>query len=135
MTMYIIVSIISGILFGILDGVINANPLAKILYDVYSPIVKTSINIPAGIAIDLIYGFTMAGLFLLLYNSLPGKTGLVKGMSYALLIWFFRVLMGSASQWMMFAVPLKTLLYTLAAGLGEMFLLGLLYGLTLRPKS
>ncbi len=29
MIRYIIVSIVSGILFGILDGVINANPLAR----------------------------------------------------------------------------------------------------------
>jgi len=45
---YIIVSIVSGILFGILDGVINANPLAQRLYEVYKPIAKTTINPLAG---------------------------------------------------------------------------------------
>jgi hypothetical protein len=44
MTGYIIVSIVSGIVFGILDGVIHANPLAQRLYEVYKPIAKTSIN-------------------------------------------------------------------------------------------
>ena len=69
MVKYIIVSIVSGLLFGTLDGVINANPLAQRLYEVYKPIAKTSINVPAGIVIDLGYGFVMAGVFLLLYKT------------------------------------------------------------------
>jgi hypothetical protein len=130
---YIIISVISGILFGLLDGVINANPLAQRLYIVYKPIAKTSINPLAGIVIDLVYGFAMAGVFLLLYNSLPGETGLIKGVSFAVLVWFFRVVMYVASQWVMFTVPVGTLLYSLVAGLGEMLILGVLYGLTLKP--
>ena len=133
MTAYIIVSVVSGILFGILDGVINANPLARKLYEVYKPIARTSINPLAGIVIDLAYGFIMAGVFLLLYNGLPGEIGLVKGVSFTLLAWFFRVVMSTASQWMMFNVPIKTLLYSLITGLGEILILGVLYGLTLKP--
>jgi hypothetical protein len=131
MITYIVVSIISGILFGVLDGLINANPLAQRLYSVYKPIARTSVNAVAGITIDLVYGFVMAAVFLLLYKSLPGETGFVKGVSFALLVWFFRVVMYTASQWVMFNVPGKTLLYTLAAGLGEMLIIGILYGLTL----
>jgi hypothetical protein len=130
---YIIVSIVSGILFGILDGVINANPLAQRLYEVFKPIARTSINPLAGIVIDLVYGFIMAGVFLLLYKSLPGETGLVKGVSFAFLVWFFRVVMHTASQWVMFKVPVEALLYSLVTGLGEMLILGVLYGLTLKP--
>ncbi len=133
MVRYVLVSVVSGILFGVLDGVINANPLAQKLYDVYRPITKTTLNLPAGIAIDLVYGFVLAGVFLLLYKSLPGEIGLVKGLSFAFLIWFFRVAMGVASQWMMYNVSVATLLYTLLAGLGEMLVLGVLYGLTLKP--
>ena len=133
MTRYIVVSVVSGILFGILDGVIHANPLAQRLYEVYKPIARTSINPLAGIVIDLVYGFVMAGVFLLLYRSLPGGTGLVKGVSFAVLAWFFRVVMYTASQWVMFNVPVETSLYSLVAGLGEMLILGLLYGLTLKP--
>jgi hypothetical protein len=135
MIRYIIVSVVSGILFGILDGVINANPLAQRLYEVYKPIAKTSINPLAGIVIDLAYGFIMAGVFLLLYKSLPGETGLVKGVSLAVLVWFFRVVMYAASQWVMFNVPVEALLYSLVAGLGEMLILGVLYGLTLKPAT
>jgi hypothetical protein len=127
------ISIISGILFGVLDAVINANPFAQRLYQVYTPIAKKSVNFVAGIAIDLLYGFVMAGLFLLLYDSLPGANGLLKGISYAIIAWFFRVVMYVASQWMMFTVPGKTLLYTLFTGLAEMVILGSLYGLVHKP--
>ncbi len=133
MATYIVVSIAGGILFGLLDGLINANPVANRLYEVFKPIARTSLNFVAGILIDLVYGFILAGLFLLLYPSLPGVAGLVKGISFALLVWFLRVAMSVASQWMMYKVPGKTLLYSLGAGLGEMLILGLLYGLTLQP--
>jgi hypothetical protein len=132
---YIICSVVSGILFGILDGVINANPLARRLYEVYKPIARTSVNPLAGIVIDLVYGFVMASVFLLLYKSLPGETGLVKGVSFAFLVWFFRVVMYTASQWVMFKVPVEALLYSLVTGLGEMLILGVLYGLTLKPTT
>jgi hypothetical protein len=131
MTTYIVVSIVSGILFGILDGLINANPVARRLYDVYKPIAKTSLNVVAGVVIDLAYGFIMAAVFLLLYTSLPGETGIVKGLSFAILVWFFRVVMSVASTWIMYTVSARTLLYTLLAGLAEMLALGILYGLTL----
>lgn len=133
MPVYVIVSVVSGILFGILDGVINANSLAQRLYAVYKPIARTSIDPFAGIAIDLAYGFIMAGVFLLLYASLPGATGLVKGVSFAILVWFFRVVMSAASQWVMFRIPAAALFYALVTGLGEMLILGVLYGLTLQP--
>jgi len=135
MTSYIIVSVISGILFGILDGLINANPMANKLFEVYKPIAKPSLNFVAGIIIDLAYGFILAALFMLLYPVLPGATGVVKGLSFGLMAWFFRVVMSVASQWMMYKVPLNTLLYSLFTGLGEMLILGILYGLTLQPAQ
>ena len=132
---YVLVSIISGILFGVLDGVINANPLAQRLYQAYQPIARASINPLAGILIDLVYVFVLAAVFLLLHKSLPGETGLVKGISFAVLVWFFRVVMYTASQWVMFKVPSEALLYSLVTGLGEMLVLGVLYGLTLKPAA
>lgn len=133
MKTYIIVSVASGILFGVMDALINANPFAQRLYEAYKPIAKTSINFAAGVAIDLVYGFVLAGVFLLLYKSLPGEIGLLKGVSFAFLVWFFRVTMSVASQWVMFKVPPETLIYTLATGLTEMLVLGALYGLILKP--
>jgi len=135
MTSYIIVSVISGILFGIMDGLINANPIATKLYEVFKPVAKASVNIVAGMMIDLAYGFILAGLFLLVYTSLPGGAGLVKGICFALMVWFLRVVMNVASQWMMYKVQWKALLYTLLTGLGEMLILGILYGLALQPAK
>jgi len=133
---YVVVSVASGVLFGIMDGVINANPLASQLYAVYNPIARTSINLPGGIMIDLLYGFVMAAIFLLLYEGLPGgEMGVLKGASYGLIMWFFRVVMAAASQWVMFDVPLETLLYTLTTGLVEMLVLGIFYGLLLHPAD
>ena len=133
MISYIIVSIVSGILFVVMDGLINVNSFAQRLYEVYKPIAKKSMNVKVGIVIDLFYGFVMAGIFLLLFNSLPGELGLVKGISFAFLVWFFRVVMYVASQLMMFNIPIGALLYSLVAGLGEMLILGIFYGLTLTP--
>jgi hypothetical protein len=133
MTKYILISIVSGILFGIMDGVINANPIAVKMHEIYKPIAKTTVNVKAGILIDLFYGFTLAALFLLLYRSLPGEVGIVKGLSFALIVWFIRVVMSVVTQWMMYEVPINALVYALLTGLFEMIILGTLYGLTLRP--
>ena len=133
MVSYIVVSLVSGILFGVLDGVINANPLGRRLQAVYQPIAKTKINMPSGVVIDVVYGFAMAGMFVVLYDSIPGETGIIKGIIYALIVWFFRVIMSVASNWMMYKVPVKTLLYTVTTGLVEMLILGLIYGGFLKP--
>ena len=135
MTRYIIVSLSSGILFGIMDGLINANPLAQKLYKAFEPIAKKTINVPAGIVIDIVYGFVMAGVFLLISKSLPGESGIIKGLAFGIIMWFFRVVMMVASQWMMYNVPLKALLYTLVCGLIEMLVLGLFYGFTLKAST
>lgn len=133
MIRYIIVSAVNGLLFGVMDGVINANPFAQKLFEVYKPIARRTINAPAGILIDLIYGFIIGAIFLLVYSSLPGGSGLIKGIIFALILWFFRVLMSVASNWMMFNVPARTLFYVLAAGLIEMLIIGISYGIFLKP--
>lgn len=135
MIRYILVSLSSGILFGIMDGIINGNPLARRLYNAFAPIAREMINMPAGIMIDLIYGFVMAGTFLLLYKSLPGKSGLTKGIFFAIMVWFFRVVMHIVTQWMTLEIPAGALIYSLICGLFEMLVLGALYGFTLKASS
>jgi hypothetical protein len=133
MKRYIAVSIAGGLLFAVMDGLINANPLARDLYSVYAPIARPSINAAAGLAIDLLYGFVLAGLFLILCQGLPGRTGIAKGAVLGLIIWFLRVFMQAASAWVMFTVPEITLLYFAVTGLGEMLVIGVFFGVTLRP--
>lgn len=132
MTRYVVVSALSGILFGILDGVVHANPLARKLYSYYGSIARTSVNAPAGLAIDLVYGFVMAALFLILYKALPGGSGLAKGLFFGVVVWFFRVVMGGVGEWMMVSMPPAALIYRLGSGFVEMLLLGAFYGFTLR---
>lgn len=132
---YVLVGIASGLLFGIMDGLINANPIAERLYEFNLPIRRRSVDVIAGVAIDLAYGFILMAVFLILYRSLPGRVGLVKGVSFALLVWFLRVVMCDASQWVILNVPVAALLYGVLTGLGEMLVLGVLYGATLRPSA
>jgi len=123
----------SGVLFGVLDGLMNANPLARSLYEVFEPISKKSINVPLGIVIDLGYGFALAGIFLILYDSFPGNSGVVKGIYFALMVWFLRVVMYATTQYMTLDVPAGLLAYILIAGMIEMVILGLVYGSFLKP--
>ncbi len=116
-----------------LDGLLNANPVAQRLYQFYKPIARTSVNAPLGMAFDLIAGIVMAALFVLLAPALPGPPA-VKGLAFGLIAWFFRVAMGAAAQVVMFNVPSPAVLYTLATGLIEMGILGVVYGLALRPR-
>lgn len=48
---------------------------------------------------------------------------------------FFRVVMHTLTQWMMFPLPAGALVYSLACGLAEMVILGLLFALVLRPST
>lgn len=125
MTRFFGVSLASGILFAFLDVLVNANPLAQRLLLPYAPIVKSSVNAPLGLLIDVILGFAMVFLFDLLSQSLPDKTRLQKGLSFGAVIWFFRVAMGAASQLVMFNILSATLVYLLFSGLVEMLILGL----------
>lgn len=134
MMKYIIVSLGTGVLFALTDGLINANPLARRLYAVYKPIARESVNMIAGFAIDIAYGFAMAAIFLLLQGSLPGESAAVRGLAFGVLAWFFRVVMQVASQWMMFRIPVRALLYTLVCGLVEMLVLGFIFGTVLGSR-
>ena len=132
---YLMVAVGSGLLFGLMDALINANPLARRLFRVFEPIARKSINMAAGVILDLVYGFALAALFLLLQGSLLGGSHISQGLFFGLLLWFLRVAMQAASQWVMLKLPAATLLYTLISGLVEMLVLGLLYGLTLAPNG
>lgn len=135
MIRFITISILGGLLFALLDSVINANPMAQNLMECYKPIAKTSINIPVGIAIDIFYGFVMCGIFLMLYQSLPSGNPIIKGLEYGAIIWIFRVLMSVLSNYMVYQIPVKTLLYTLFTGLIEVIIIGIFYGLTIKPRG
>jgi CBS domain containing-hemolysin-like protein len=129
---FIIVSIISGVLLMVLDAIINANPYAQKVYEVYKPILKTTINLPLNLLIYLVNGFALAAFFVFLRPILPGEIGIVKGICFALIIWYFRSFMAVIFQWMMFPLPSKAMVYGAISGLCEILLVGVVYGLILR---
>ena len=114
-----------GLAFATLDGVLNANPIAQRLYAAYKPILRESVNAPLGVALDLFFGITLTMLFVLLSPALPGGR-VMKGATFGMLAWFFRVAMGVGAQLVMFKIPPLTLLYSLATGAIEMVALGML---------
>jgi hypothetical protein len=130
----ILVGLAAGVAFLITDAVLNANPLAQRLYAAYGPIARSSVNALAGSMVDLAYGVILTGLFVTLWPSLPGETGLVKGLSFGVMVWFLRVVMRVASDWVTTTVPLSTHAYTLAGGLVQILLVAVFIALLLpRP--
>ena len=117
---YLVAAAASGLLFAMLDGALNANPLAQRLLSYLKPVARERISAVAGLVIDLAWGFAMAAIFLLLRASLPGQSTILKGLSFAALAWFFRVLMRAASDAVMLKVPPAAVIYLLAAGALEM---------------
>lgn len=120
----VVVGLAAGLLFAAMDGLINANPVAQRLYAAFRPIARESVNAPLGLVVDLVSGIVMALLFVSLMPVLPTGS-LIKGIVFGLMVWFFRVAMGSASQFVMFRVPVTATLYALLTGLVEMIGLGL----------
>jgi hypothetical protein len=128
---YLVASVASGALLAVLDGVLNANPLAQRLLGYLKPVARERMPLAAGLAIDLAWGFAMAGLFVLLRAGLPGRLPVWKGLGFAALAWFFRVLMRAGSDAVMLKVPPAAVVYQVAAGALEMALIGILYGVLL----
>jgi len=120
-----------GVVFAILDGLFNANPVAQRVYAAYRPIARQSVNVPLGLSFDVVSGVVMAALFVGLTPALPGGP-VTKGLAFGVMAWFFRVAMGVAAQATMFNVPGSALAYSLIAGLLEMSILGVSYGVALR---
>jgi hypothetical protein len=127
MSAFLFVGLGGGLIFLLLDFLLNVNPLARRLSQPYAPIARAQLPIVPAAAIDLLLGVAMAGVFLLIRPAFPGGTVLGLGIAFGLLAWFFRVLMGALSQWVMFVIPVRTHLYSVAAGLLEMVILGIFF--------
>ena len=89
----------------------------------------------AGTVIDLAYGVVRAGLYLLLRDALPGSNWSSKGLAFGVMLWFLRVVMQAATRWVMLRMPSFTVVYTLAARLLEMLVLGIFLARLLAPMG
>jgi hypothetical protein len=127
------VGVLAGMVLAGFDALINVNPLAQRYYAAYRPIMRQSANAGLGVSLDIVFGFIMAILFMALTPALPADP-VSRGLTFGLIAWFFRVAMGAASHAVMFEIPIEAPLYTLATGLAEMLILGLIYGALLNPR-
>jgi len=130
----IVVGLAAGVVFLILDGLLNANPLAQQVYAGYRPIARSSVNVLAGSLVDLAYGLILVALFVTLRHCLPGRKGLTKGVSFGLMVWFLRVVMRVAGEWVTTTLPPSAHAYSLVAGLVQMLLVAIVIALLL-PQS
>ncbi len=130
----VLVGLAAGVALLITDAVLNANPLAQRLYAAYRPIARHGVNAFAGSLIDLAYGVILAVLFVILWPCLPGETGLVKGLSFGVTVWFLRVVMRVTSDWMTTTVPASAHVYTLVVGLVQVLLVSTLIAVLL-PRT
>ena len=127
------VGLSAGLIFATADALLNANPLAVRLYELYRPIARESVNAPLGLAFDMISGLVMGTRFVILAPALPGGS-LIKGIEFGLIAWFFRVAMQSASQLVMLRISGAAVVYGLSSGLAEMVVLGMFYGALLKTR-
>jgi hypothetical protein len=89
---------------------------------------RKEFNPALSILLDISYGIILAGLFNLIYMSMPGK-GVVRGIAFGLIIWFFKVVMAMGSIRVMFNVSDKILVYWTCTGLLEFLMVGMVLGI------
>jgi hypothetical protein len=79
-------------------------------------------KIKFGVIFELINGFMLAVIYAVIHPSLPGQ-GWKKGVSYGLLVWGLRVVMGAFSTYMMTDMPPILIAITGVTGLIEVMIL------------
>ncbi len=111
-----------GILFIVFDLLISlsTSPIFSSFSDL--PIWKTPPNISAGIIFDLINGFVLVAVYMIIYNGIPGL-GWRKGFNYGIIVGLFRVVMTSFSSIVMYNIPLPLVITSLITGYIEIVLL------------
>jgi len=121
-------SLIIGVFFIILDGC-----SAIILSPVYArfsglEIFKTAPSIRAGLLFDVLNGFILVTVFMVIQEGLPGGL-IVKGIYFGFIVGLFRVLMNAFSSYVMYNIPPTLLIYSSLVWYVEIIVLGVLTSL------
>ena len=82
----------------------------------------------AGMVFELVNGFMLAVIYAVIHRCLPGA-GWIKGLSYGLLVWGLRVVMWAFSTYMMTSMSPITISISVATGLVEVLILGIVIAL------
>jgi hypothetical protein len=80
-------------------------------------------KVRVGLAFELINGFLLALIYAVIQTGLPGR-GWLKGLSYGFIVWALRVVMWAFSTYMMTDMAPATIGITVATGLVEVLVLG-----------
>jgi len=96
------------------------------LYEYYSylPIWQTPPNVIAGIVFDIINGFIVVGIFIIIKDGIP-KEGWKKGAYYGAIMGIFRVVMFTFTIVVLLNVPILIVMLNLIAGFVESLILGI----------
>lgn len=116
------------IVLGVILGFFSVTVFKLPMFVSDSTLWRKEFNPILSVCLDIIYGIILAGLFNLLYIGIPGE-GILKGISFGLIIWFFKVVMAMGSIRIMFNVSDKVLLYWTFSGLFEMLIIGTILGM------
>jgi hypothetical protein len=81
-------------------------------------------KIKFGVIFELINGFMLAVIYAVIHPSLPGQ-GWKKGISYGLIVWGLRVVMGAFSTYMMTDMAPVSIVINVITGLIEVMILGI----------
>ena len=114
--------IITGVLFIMFDMIIaiSTSPIFSPYSDL--PIWKTPPDILAGLIFDLINGFILLAVYIIIYNGIPGF-GWKKGLNYGIIVGLFRVVMTSFSTIVMYTIPFTLVITSLVIGYIEIVIL------------
>ena len=113
---------------GVMSGFFSVAVFKLPIFVSDSTLWRREFNPALSILLDITYGIILAGLFNLLYMSIPGK-GVLKGIAFGLIIWFFKVVMAMGSIRVMFNVSDKILVYWTFSGLLELLVIGSVLGI------
>ena len=116
------------IVSGVVSGFFSVSVFKMPMFVSDSTLWRQEFNPYLSVSLDIIYGIILAGLFNLLYMSIPGE-GIMKGIAFGLIIWFFKTVMAMGSIRVMFNVSDKVLIYWTFCGLLEMLVIGTVLGI------
>lgn len=118
----------AGVLFLVLDMVFAVAAMPFLLSYSGLPVFKNPPDVSSGVVFDLINGFILASVYIILYKGIPGL-GWRKGFNYGVIVGLFRVVMASFSGIVMYNIPSVVVAVNLISGYLEIILLCVLLAL------
>ncbi len=119
---FFMTGLITGFVFLMLDMfiAIATGPLLSPFSGL--PIWRNPPNIAAGAVFDIINGFILAGIFMVMYKGIPGS-GWRKGANFGIIVGLLRTVMSSFSALVMYATPAEVVMIQLVSGYAEIVIL------------